>query len=256
MFPIVFPRQSPCYRMLPILNNEVGNLGLKAAHCKNCGHSIRDTYCAHCGQKTATSRLDLEGFIGEMAEVSLLLSERFLFTVREMVFRPAQSMQAYLEGKRQTYQGPVAYFAVCLLVLQLFIRYVYEQGGLLGGTLARLDRQEMFAGMAFDAILVHCLVVRPRLRLLETMVIFLFVYGTVFLLTVPIMILELAYRQQLPVVPVQLRGLFVDIPSLGVMLFYFIRVARFFGVPTVRLGLGLAIGVGTYVVVHQVLGFR
>lgn len=82
--------------------------------CMNCGHSVSDEYCAHCGQKSDTARITPVLFIKNDVLGSIWHVEaRFLNTLKEILIRPGITATNYISGKRIRYYN----FISLLLIL-------------------------------------------------------------------------------------------------------------------------------------------
>lgn len=82
--------------------------------CLNCGHSVSDEYCAHCGQKSDTARITPVLFIKNDVLGSIWHVEaRFLNTLKEILIRPGITATNYISGKRIRYYN----FISLLLIL-------------------------------------------------------------------------------------------------------------------------------------------
>lgn len=82
--------------------------------CLNCGHSVSDEYCAHCGQKSDTARITPVLFIKNDVLGSIWHVEaRFLNTLKEILIKPGITATNYISGKRIRYYN----FISLLLIL-------------------------------------------------------------------------------------------------------------------------------------------
>ncbi|UPQ76593.1 DUF3667 domain-containing protein [Chryseobacterium nepalense] len=85
--------------------------------CLNCGHSVSDEFCPHCGQKTDTARITPRSIIKNDILGSIWHFEaRFFNTLRNIIFSPGKTAMNYIAGKRIRYNN----FIPLLLVLFSF----------------------------------------------------------------------------------------------------------------------------------------
>lgn len=85
--------------------------------CLNCGHSVSDEFCPHCGQKTDIARITPQSIIKSDILGSIWHMEaRFFNTLKDIVTRPGQTAMDYISGKRIRYNN----FIPLLLVLFSF----------------------------------------------------------------------------------------------------------------------------------------
>jgi hypothetical protein len=82
--------------------------------CLNCGHSISDGFCTHCGQKADTARITIHSLIKNDILGSIWHVEaKFFHTLKNIVFRPGTTAMNYISGKRIRYNN----FISLLLIL-------------------------------------------------------------------------------------------------------------------------------------------
>ncbi len=81
--------------------------------CKNCGFSVENKYCSHCGQKTATARFSFKSLLHELIHGLFHVDHGLLFTARELLLRPGKMLKEYLAGHRVRYFNP---FTFCLII--------------------------------------------------------------------------------------------------------------------------------------------
>ena len=61
-------------------------------NCKNCNTEINKNYCPNCGQPTKLKRIDGHYILSEIGSV-LNFDKGILFTIRELLLRPGQSVR-------------------------------------------------------------------------------------------------------------------------------------------------------------------
>lgn len=227
--------------------------------CKECGYVASRQFCAHCGQKTMTARLNLESLLLQAIDVVFHATKRAAFTIYELFFRPSATAEAYIEGRRQTYQSPVAVFTLGYLLLYLIISFVTPSQSTTPGldaTLTALGKPMVFVGMCLIATVSHFLVVYPRLYLAETVACFLYVYGSAFVFAVPLVIGVALNSNILPPNLQHLRFLMVDGPVMLFILIQCVRMVTFIRVSRVRIAMAAAFGVAHYVVMRFYFNFH
>jgi ribosomal protein L37E len=75
--------------------------------CQNCGHTVAQIYCPHCGQKNTETRQSFWHLITHFAEDLTHYDGAFWKTIKYLLFRPAFLTKEYLMGKRMAYVPPV-----------------------------------------------------------------------------------------------------------------------------------------------------
>ncbi|WP_159103008.1 DUF3667 domain-containing protein [Flavobacterium sp. B17] len=72
----------------------------------NCGHSVSDEFCPHCGQKTDTARITPHSLIKNDILGSIWHVEaKFFNTLKDIFFRPGKTAMDYISGKRIRYSS-------------------------------------------------------------------------------------------------------------------------------------------------------
>lgn len=92
---------------------------MSAAHCLNCGKSLHDKFCAHCGQPANTHRFNWAHFIHEIPHSIFHLDKGFLYTAKELFIRPGKSVREYLDGKRIRHFRPLTYALILGVIMSL-----------------------------------------------------------------------------------------------------------------------------------------
>ena len=223
-----------------------------APKCKECGHTVARRYCANCGQKTSVDRLNFEELFLQTINAVLHFTNRSLFTLYELIFRPGQSVQAYINGKRQSYQSPAATFTLGYLMLYstiFLLRKISDTEEEIGAFTA-LERPAVLYKMLIVATVIHFIAAKPRLNLTETLAAFMYVYGHVFLLAVPLVSVAFIYRVEIPEVFGQYKSMTVDGLVIVLLLVQFYRIANYLQIPKGRLALAIAIGFSYYAIMR------
>lgn len=100
-----------------VLPQDIG----KAGHCANCGATLTDDFCAHCGQRREHQVHSLAEFLGEAAEVITHADSRVWRTFVPLLFRPGFLTQQYLAGRRASYLPPFRLYIVLSVVFFLVV---------------------------------------------------------------------------------------------------------------------------------------
>ena len=90
--------------------------------CLNCGKSLHGDYCSHCGQKAKTGRITLAFLWEEAFHFFTHMESGFFFTSFRLLVAPGKTVEAFISGKRKSYQQPVSYFLIwtTLYILTLY----------------------------------------------------------------------------------------------------------------------------------------
>lgn len=75
--------------------------------CLNCGETVEERFCGHCGQENIETRMSFLGLIAHFAEDLTHYEGKFWKTIKYLFFKPAYLTKEYLNGKRTSYLPPV-----------------------------------------------------------------------------------------------------------------------------------------------------
>ena len=105
-------------------------------NCLNCNEPVSQHFCAHCGQKTDTHRLNLKHFfLHDVLHGVWHFEKGMLFTIKETFARPGQAALDYIQGKRVRYYN-VFYLCLLLIGANFLLSHYYEsyrEGGYFEG---------------------------------------------------------------------------------------------------------------------------
>lgn len=90
-----------------------GTLVPDGERCPTCQAAIRARYCAVCGEKRPKARpRTIVGFLRAAMARVLDADNRLYRSLRALVARPGALTEAYLEGRRRPYLGPIQLFVL------------------------------------------------------------------------------------------------------------------------------------------------
>jgi len=102
-----------------------GSNHLDLHSCLNCQSETSGTYCANCGQKTSTHRYSLIHFIEhDLIHGVWHVDKGVLFTVKELILRPGDSVREFIQGKRVRFFSFVTLIFLLLAISSLLSQYV------------------------------------------------------------------------------------------------------------------------------------
>lgn len=84
--------------------------------CLNCGHTVEEKFCPHCGQENTEPRQPFHYLFTHFIEDFTHYDGQFWKTLKYLMTRPGQLTKEYIAGKRQIYVAPVK--------LYIFISFV------------------------------------------------------------------------------------------------------------------------------------
>lgn len=92
------------------------------SNCPSCGNVFVDTFCSRCGEKRISPHdFAIKYFVEEGIEGFTHFDNKFLRTMKLLLFRPGQLTKSYFEGKRVPYMKPFQLFIVCNILFFLFL---------------------------------------------------------------------------------------------------------------------------------------
>ncbi|NRD19532.1 DUF3667 domain-containing protein [Winogradskyella eckloniae] len=94
-------------------------------HCKNCNNTLRESqkFCDECGAKIIYNRLKPKVLVTQVNEQFLCVDNKFLRTFIHLFTQPEKVIVSYIDGTRKKYIDVLQYFAIALTLagIQLFI---------------------------------------------------------------------------------------------------------------------------------------
>jgi len=89
--------------------------------CVSCGNDVASPYCSECGQRSGIERITLKDSLKDFWDQVIGLDSMFLRTLRDLTLRPGVVAQAYINGIRVRYFGPISYFFFMITLLLLWL---------------------------------------------------------------------------------------------------------------------------------------
>src|SRR5690606_26114281 len=83
-----------------------------AIPCLNCGQLLNGAYCAGCGQRSDTGRLNLPEILRDLWHSLTETNVGVLHLVRELAYRPGHVVREYAAGHRRRYFNPWTFFVL------------------------------------------------------------------------------------------------------------------------------------------------
>lgn len=146
-------------------------------HCKNCNAALSGEFCAQCGQKADTKRIDATYLLKEIQLVFFNLDKGLIYTSKELLLRPGSTIGGYLEGKRVKHIKPVAMLLILAGLYSLLNNYFFPLPKLdlsmaenFGKSMAR-DRPNLMFLILVPALAVSSYVFLRKFNLFEHLMI-------------------------------------------------------------------------------------
>ncbi|MBW7675723.1 DUF3667 domain-containing protein [Chryseobacterium chendengshani] len=90
-------------------------------NCLNCGHTVEERFCPHCGQENTETRQPFHYLFTHFVEDFTHYDGQFWGALKNLVFKPGKLTNIYLEGKRQRFVPPVKlYIFVSFITFFMF----------------------------------------------------------------------------------------------------------------------------------------
>ena len=97
-------------------------------NCKNCNTEINHNYCPNCGQPTRLKRIDGRYILSEIGSV-FNFDKGILFTIRELILRPGQSVRKFVSNDRNRLVKPVIFIIITSLLYSLLTHFFQIEDG-------------------------------------------------------------------------------------------------------------------------------
>jgi len=118
--------------------------------CKNCSTETTQNYCPNCGQAAQLKRIDGHYIIHEIEHV-LHFEKGILYTVKELLIRPGQSVRAFLSDNRNRLVKPIIFIIISSLIYTLINHYFHIEDGYV----AYIEAQKTATSTIFEWVQGH-----------------------------------------------------------------------------------------------------
>ena len=92
--------------------------------CKNCNTEVSQNYCPNCGQPIVLKRVDGKYILHELGQI-LNFERGILFTIKELLIRPGESIRSFILENRNRLVKPIVFIIVTSLIYSLIIRFFH-----------------------------------------------------------------------------------------------------------------------------------
>ncbi len=101
----------------------------KENNCLNCGATVTDRFCSHCGQENIETKETTGYLLRHFFEDITHYDSKFLTTLKDLLFKPGYLTKEYFAGRRAAYLNPIRMyiFISAVFFLVLFIRNKNEE---------------------------------------------------------------------------------------------------------------------------------
>lgn len=93
-------------------------------NCLNCGHTVEDRFCSHCGQENLELKDTAIHLMLHYVQDLFHYDGKLWHTLKRLVTRPGLVAKEYMEGKRQMHLEPVRFYVFASTVFFLIFFFV------------------------------------------------------------------------------------------------------------------------------------
>lgn len=93
-------------------------------NCKNSNEPLNDTFCSSCGLPATIKRIDRHYISHELLHL-LHFEKGFLYTAKELMLRPGDSMRAFMFDNRNKFTKPIAYLILTSLLFTVVAHFFH-----------------------------------------------------------------------------------------------------------------------------------
>jgi hypothetical protein len=87
-------------------------------NCKNCNTEVNSKFCPDCGQLSSLKRINGHYIIHEIEHI-LHFERGILYTIKELLINPGQSIKSYLTENRNRLVKPIIFIIVTSLIYSI-----------------------------------------------------------------------------------------------------------------------------------------
>lgn len=97
-------------------------------NCKNCSTTVNGNFCAQCGQQLQLKRVDWHYVLHEIQHV-LHFEKGILYTVKELLVRPGQSVREFIADNRNRLVKPIIFIIITSLIYTIIDHSFHIEDG-------------------------------------------------------------------------------------------------------------------------------
>ena len=95
--------------------------------CSHCTNEVTGKFCANCGQPAHLKRVDFH-YISHEVQHLLHFEKGFLFTVKELLLRPGQTVKEFISYNRSRLVKPIVFLIESSLIYSLAEHFFHIEG--------------------------------------------------------------------------------------------------------------------------------
>lgn len=97
-------------------------------NCLNCGATVEDRYCSHCGQENIVVKESFGHLLRHFFEDVTHYDSKFFITIKDLLLKPGFLTKEYLSGKRSSYLHPIRMY-VFISFLYFLAAFTFSNSG-------------------------------------------------------------------------------------------------------------------------------
>jgi Protein of unknown function (DUF3667) len=94
--------------------------------CKNCNQYFKGNFCHNCGQSSHTHDVNFQFILHEIQHGMVHVDKGFFFTIKELFYRPGNTIREYLEGKRVKHFKPISFVLLLSTTYAILTHSVHQ----------------------------------------------------------------------------------------------------------------------------------
>ncbi len=93
----------------------------KEKNCLNCGHTVEESYCTHCGQENIELKENAWHMIVHAVADYFHFEHKFFGTLKPLLFKPGKLTAEYVAGKRASFLHPIKLYIFISIVFFIVV---------------------------------------------------------------------------------------------------------------------------------------
>lgn len=93
-------------------------------NCKNCNTEVNHNFCPNCGQPSLLKRID-EHYIAHEIKHVLHFEKGILFTIKELLTKPGQSIREFISADRNRLVKPIIFVIITSIIYTLISHFFH-----------------------------------------------------------------------------------------------------------------------------------
>lgn len=97
-------------------------------NCRNCSTVVNGKFCCNCGQPVQVKRVDGHYILHEIQHI-LHFEKGILYTIKELLFRPEESIKAFIANDRSRLVKPIVFIIITSLIYTVIVHFFHIKQG-------------------------------------------------------------------------------------------------------------------------------